>query len=416
MTTTVDPARLAPDGRHALRAARLIDGSGGDAIADPLLILAGGRIEAIESATRMGSPGCPVLDLGDMTLLPGLVDAHTHLWWAEPDTPPSDGRSLLDAAIHAAAALAGGTTTARDLGGPTDVLLRLRAAIADGLVAGPRLLVAGSPLTTPGGHCHWFGRTETSATGLRRAVVELHAAGVDVIKLMVTGGMSTPSSDPYAPQFPAEVAAAAVDEAHAHGLPVAAHALGTPGVRQAIAIGVDTLEHGWTITGREQRYEADVVPDLARTAIVASVTAHHALRELLPGDAEGREDPVELRRRLVPHRAVAAAGVPVVVHSDTGPGPTRHDGFGESLAVFALGMDRSASAAVAAATSIPARALGLDAEVGWVRAGMRADLVAVAGDPTRDPTAFRRIVRVWQGGRLVAIDGRLVVEPLPVTW
>jgi imidazolonepropionase-like amidohydrolase len=414
--STADPSPTVPLGRHALRAARLLDGSGGDPIIHPLVIVADGRIEAVESATRIGPPGCPIVDLGDATLLPGLVDAHTHLWWAEPDEPVGDDRSLLDAAAHATAALAGGTTTARDLGGPTAVLLRLRAAIADGLVPGPRLLVAGAPLTTPGGHCHWFGRTETSAAGLRRAVAELHALGVDTIKLMVTGGMSTPSSDPYAPQFPLEVAAAAVDEAHVRGLPVAAHALGTPGVRQAIAIGVDTLEHGWTITGREQRFEPDVVPDLARTSIVASVTAHHALRELLPGDPEGREDLRELRRRLTPHRAVAAAGVPVVVHSDTGPGPTRHDGFGESLAVFAVGMERSASAAVAAATSIPARALGLDADVGLVRAGMRADVIAVPGDPTQDPLVLRRVVRVWQGGRLVAVDGRLVVEPLPVSW
>lgn len=416
MTTTIRLSLEVPPGRHALRAARLIDGTGGDPMTDPLVIVSDGRIEAVESGARVGSPGCPVRDLGDVTLLPGFVDAHTHLWWREPDEPVADDRSLLDAAAHAAAALAGGTTTARDLGGPVGVLLRLRTAIADGMVPGPRLLVAGAPLTTPGGHCHWFGWTETTAAGLRRAVADLHARGVDVIKLMVTGGMSTPGSDPYAPQFPAEVAAAAVGEAHRRGLPVAAHALGTPGVRQAIAIGVDTLEHGWTITGREQRFEPDVVPRLASTRIVASVTAHHALRELLPGDPEGRTDLDELRRRLSPHRAVASAGVPVIVHSDTGPGPTRHDGFGESVAVFALGVERAAAASVAAATSVPARALGMDREIGAVRPGLRADLVAVAGDPARDPMAFRRVIRVWKDGRLVAIDGRLVTQPLPISW
>jgi imidazolonepropionase-like amidohydrolase len=378
--------------------------------------MAGDRIEAVERADRLGPPGCPVVDLGEMTLLPGLVDAHTHLWWAEPDASPGDDRSLLEAAAHAAAALAGGTTTARDLGGPTEVLLRLRGAIAHGLVPGPRLRIAGAPLTTPGGHCHWFGRTATTAAGLRAAVAALHGQGVDVIKLMVTGGMSTPGSDPYGPQFPAEIAAAAVAEAHVRGLPVAAHALGTPGVRQAIAIGVDTLEHGWTITGREQRFEPDVVTLLARSPITASVSAHHALRELLPGNPSGGEGLAELRRRLAPHRAVAAAGVPVVVHSDAGPGPTRHDGFGASLAVHALGMELGVSAAVAAATLVPARVLGLDGEVGAVRAGRVADLVAVSGDPTRDPLALRRVARVWQSGRLVAIDGRLLVEPMPVSW
>jgi imidazolonepropionase-like amidohydrolase len=409
------PGPPPPIGRRAIRAARLLDGTGGASRREPLVIVREGWIEAVEDATRAGNPGCPVTDLGDMTLLPGLVDAHTHLWWQEPDASQDDERSLLDAAAHAARALSGGTTTARDLGGP-EVLVRLRAAVGAGVIPGPRLLVAGPPLTTPSGHCHWFGRLGRTAAELVRAVDELAALGVDVIKLMVTGGMSTPGSDPYTTQLPTAVARRAVEAAHGRGLPVAAHALGTPGVRQALAIGADTLEHGWTITGREQRFEPDVVADLARSPIVASVSAHHALRELLPGAPEGGSDLVELRRRLAPHRAVAAAGVPIVVHSDCGPGPTRHEGFGESVAVFALGMEREAAAAVHAASLAPARALGLDGVLGSVRPGRLADLVAIVGDPDADPLAFRAVRDVWQGGRLVAHDGRLVSDPMPADW
>jgi imidazolonepropionase-like amidohydrolase len=394
--------------RFAIRAARLLDGTGATATADPLVVVEDGTIVAVEDAARLGDPGCPVVDAPGATLLPGLVDAHTHLWFSGPEVPIDLDRVLLGSAERAALTLAGGVTTARDLGGPGDAALRLRRAIAERLAPGPRLVVSGPPLTTPDGHCHWFGTHGRTEEEVRRAVGDLAAMDVDCLKLMLTGGMSTPTTDPYAPQYPPPVARAAVDEAHRLGLPVAAHALGTPGVRAALAAGVDTLEHGWTITGREQRYDPDVVPAIAATPIVASVTAHHALRELLPGAPDGGEDLVELRRRLVPHRAVLAAGVPVVVHSDTGPEVTRSEGFGESVMVFVLGMDVPVAAAVHAATLLPARALGLDAWLGSVRPGRLADLVTLDGDPERDLEAFRRVRDVWLGGARVAHRGRLV--------
>jgi imidazolonepropionase-like amidohydrolase len=268
--------------------------------------------------------------------------------------------------------------------------------------------VAVQPVTRADGHCHWFGRHAEDRDAVRREVERLVVEGADVIKIMITGGMSTPGSRPGVPQYDASEVAAAVETAHRAGVRVAAHVLGSAGVRVAVDAGVDTLEHGWTITGGDQRFEPDVVAPLAASGMIASVTSHEKLRDLLPGALTPTGDLPELRRRLIPHRAVAAAGVPLVVHSDCGPYRTRYDRFGLSIRVFHEGMGVPVERAVAAATSLPAMALGLDHEVGAIAPGRRADLVLLDGDPTTDPDALTRVRRVILGGRVTVEDGRLV--------
>ncbi len=210
--------------------------------------------------------------------------------------------------------------------------------------------------------------TPNTREELVAAVERLAAAGVDCVKVMATGGMMTPSSNPYVAQYTTEQLAAAVDRAHRLGLRVAAHALCTAGVRVAAAAGVDTLEHGWTITGRRQDYEPEVAAEVARSGMFGSVTAHDALRTLLPDTVSGVGGDVdEIRRRLIPHRALAAAGVPMVVHSDAGPGPTRFDDLAASIRAYAVGMDVSVVAAIRAATGSPRRRSGLSASSGRSR-------------------------------------------------
>ncbi len=343
------------------------------------------------------------------TLVPGLIDPHLHLAFSEADAPRLTRVAALDAAErHAAELLLGGVTSARDLGVPHGVSVMVRDAVASGRLPGPRLLVAIQPVTRANGHCHWFGRHAEDAPAIGHAVERLAADGADVIKLMITGGMSTPGSQPGVPQYDVSQVAMAVQAAHAHGLGVAAHVLGSAGVRVAVEAGIDTLEHGWTVTGGDQRFDPGVVPMLAASGIVASVTSHEKLRDLLPGERTDDGDAAELRRRLTPHRAVAAAGVPIVVHSDCGPYQTRYDRFGLSIRVFHEGMGVSVEQAVAAATSIPAAAIGLEDEAGAIEPGRRADLVLLDGDPTADPDALTRVRHVLQGGRRVVEDGRLV--------
>lgn len=396
------------DPRRALQADQLIDGLGGPARPGVTVILEGERIVAIlEDGTPL--PIDLAVERIQGTMVPGFVDPHLHLAFSEADAARLTHEAALTSAIlHAEELLLGGVTTARDLGVPHGVSREVRDQIAAGSARGPRLLVAIQPVTRAHGHCHWFGRHAEDRDAIRREVDRLATEGADVIKIMITGGMSTPGSRPGVPQYDTGEVAVAVETAHAAGLRVAAHVLGSAGVRVAVDAGVDTLEHGWTVTGGDQRFDPTMVPDIVASGIVASVTAHEKPRHLLPGEVTPSGDLTELRRRLIPHRTVAAAGVRSMVHSDCGPYQTRYDRFGLSIRVFHEGMEVPVERAIAAGTSVPAWALGLGDSLGAIAAGRRADLVVLDGDPIRDPGALTRVVRVLLGGRVAVEDGRLV--------
>lgn len=376
----------------------LVDGTGGAPLRDPAITIADGTIIDVTSRDPGWAPPSGVTQQAHdgATVLPGLIDSHVHLAFSYPDQATSPTEHLAMATANARAALAGGVTTLRDLGSCDGAALAVRNAIRGGEMVGPRVLAADVPLTTPAGHLQWFGHVATGPDALRAAVDTVADAGGDVIKLMVTGGNSTPGSDPYTAQYTAAEVRAVVTAAHHRGLRVAAHVLCTEGVRAAVAGGVDTIEHGWTITGKRQDFTSGIVGEVLASGAMASVTAHEDLRVLLRSTDPA--DLAELRRRLHPHRALHAAGVPMVVHSDAGPGPTRFDAFAESVLAFHHGMQVSPEAAIAAATSLPARALGLEHQVGTVAPGMTADLLVVDGDVGRDPAALSRIRDVLVAG------------------
>lgn len=298
----------------------------------------------------------------------------------------------------------------RDLGGPGLTTLRLRDAIAAGEVVGPRLLVAGEPITTTAGHGYFFGTCADSVDDARKAVRRLCQEGVDVIKVMVTGGMMTPGSNFRAPQFSDEELRVIVEEAHRLGRRVAGHILCSAGVRAAIQAGFDTIEHGWTITGKTQDYEAGLAELIAERGIFGSVTAQRDLRRLLPHRSNDLE---ELTGRLGPHRELAQAGVSMVVHSDAGPPGTRFERFAESVEVFMRGLGVTVEAAIRAATGTAAEALGIDDRVGTIAAGRDADLLVVDGDVTSDIGALRQVRTVTIAGRTV-VDGGAVLERFEV--
>jgi imidazolonepropionase-like amidohydrolase len=390
----------------------LIDGTGREPLDRPAVVVEGTRIaDVVERTDRWQPPsGASVLDFSGCAVLPGLIDAHVHL--ALEGATGADAiafaRSASDAQLvdamrrHASEAMLGGVTAVRDLGSPRQSGVDFRAERARGELIAPRLVVAGRPITTPTGHCNWMGLIAETAPELRGAVNELADEGVDVIKVMATGGMMTPGSDPYHAQYTAEELAALVREAHERGRPVAAHVLCTAGLLNAIAAGVDTIEHGWTITGREQDDSEEAVRQLAEARILSSVTAHSALRGLL---LAGEHD--ELRRRLEPHRRLRAAGVEMLVHSDAGTPGTSFRDFALSVEAYMVGMQVTLSEAVRAATMLPARAIGLPDEVGVVEQGRLADLLVVRGDPRDNPSALRQVERVLQGGRTLVEGGLL---------
>jgi imidazolonepropionase-like amidohydrolase len=385
-----------------LRAGALFDGEVRRSGAD--LLVEDGRVVAVEDSAPPPSDA-ELVDLGaDVTLLPGLVDAHQHLVMdasagvVDVLNRSSDDELAAQARRAAAAALAAGVTTVRDLGDRGYVTLALRDELAADPAAGPRLVVSGPPLTTVGGHCWFLGGEVDGVEQVRAAVAERAERGVDVVKVFATGGHLTPGSDPGAAQFAPDELSALVAEVHRHGLPVAVHAHGRDGIAAALSAGADTIEHFSFMT-------ADSV--VADDALVDAVVAAGMRVVLTPGSAPGKPSPlpdaaVQLPLLLALQRRLVEVGVWVALGSDGGVGPNKpHDVMPYAVAMTTW-TGRSPMEALTAATARAGEAVGLGGQVGVLRPGAAADVLAVNGDPTVDVDALVDVVAVYRAGRRVA--------------
>jgi imidazolonepropionase-like amidohydrolase len=349
------------------------------------------------------------IDLEGKTLMPGLIDAHVHLCLDASVDPAGfiTGVSAADLALHAsahaAATLAAGVTTVRDLGGRSHVDLSVRDAVAAGMIAGPRILAAGEMICMTGGHGWMFGRQADGPDEVRKAVREQLRAGADVIKFMATGGICTEGVEPGQAQLGPDELKAGVVEAHRAGRPAAAHAQGLAGVKNALSAGMDTIEHGTYLDDEAAGWMAErgvfLVPTLAAGAHM-----------LAGGQSAGLADfMVDKSRR---HRAARleslarakAAGVRVAWGTDAGTPLNRHGRNAQELAEM-VRAGFSPRQALVAATSVSAQLIGWPDRLGRVAAGYLADLLVVDGDPAGDPEVLAdpdRVAAVFQSGRLVA--------------
>jgi imidazolonepropionase-like amidohydrolase len=303
---------------------------------------------------------------------------------------------------RARAMLAAGITSARDLGGARFLELELAARIERGELAGPRLLCAGQPITCPGGHTHFFGGEARGADAVRSAVRRQLGHGAHWIKVMATGGVLTPGTSIEAAQFEVAELRELVDEARAAGRRVAAHCHGTEGMRRAAAAGVSSIEHA-SFAGPEgfgSDLDLELVDQIARLEICVAPTVNSGWRRLLAG--EGRRGALgERMARCL--RSLRAAGVRLIASTDAGIPRVEHHRLPEALPVLAELAELSSVEALRAATSEAARALGLEALTGALRPGLAADLLVVAGDPTRDLSALQRPLLVMARG--TPLDG-----------
>ncbi|MGW2186053.1 amidohydrolase family protein [Streptomyces sp. NPDC001719] len=383
----------------ALRARTLFDGAGPELVERPLVLVEGGRVVDVRAGGRAPA-GAELTDLGPVTLLPGFVDTHVHLALDASDDVVgrlrrADDEELL-ARMRAAgrAALAAGVTTVRDLGDRGYLALRLRDETAKDPTAGPRVLASGPPVTTPGGHCWFLGGEAAGVEGMRAAVRERAERGVDVVKVMVTGGDLTPGSDPYRAQYGHAELRAAVREAHRHELPITAHAHAASGIADAVAAGFDSVEHCFFVTEDGVDHDRRVIDEMARVGVAASLTLGS-----LPG---GPPPPEPVARRLPGLAAgleeMRQAGVIMACGSDSGIFPAKaHGGYPHSVtAMVDLGF--TPLEALRAATSTAARVCGVACHKGCVAPGYDADLVAVAGDPLADIAAVHAVTAVFRGG------------------
>jgi imidazolonepropionase-like amidohydrolase len=377
-------------------------------VRDRAVVLEDRRIVAVVPDREAGSG--TVIDLGGLTLLPGLFNCHTHLCLsgtADParalaqETYPT---TVIQATLRARHNVEAGITTIRDLGGRDYAEVAVRDAVRAGLIPGPRIVAAGRGVCMTGGHgWQMLARQADGADEVRKAVREQLRAGADVIKLLATGGVMTPGVDPSAAQLTVDELRAGVEEAHKARRKAAAHAQAEDGIAFCLEAGIDTIEHGIFLT------EALAARMAAQgTALVATLVAPHAIVE--GGIAAGIPDFAVKKsaavrdRHLEAFRLAMRAGVRIAVGTDAGTPLNPHGTIVPELMLMAGG-GMAPLDVIRAATSVAAAVTGLDGETGRVAPGLAADLLAVEGNPAESLKALDAV-------RLVIADGRTVVRRL----
>lgn len=418
--SSFSPARAAeaPDKIIALKAARLFDGKSKALVTNGVVIVQGDKI--IDAGSNLPIPsGAQVIDLGDATLSPGFMDAHTHLTgdfsgnyqqMLLRDLQQEPAKKAYAAISYARVTIEAGFTTVRDAGAGDFVDVALRDAIANGTVIGPRMLVAAKGIGATGGHFddangfrdELFGKQSDFTNGIadgpdaiRRTVRYLVKNGADVIKAAVSGGVLSMADEVDTPQFTPEEVAALADETHRLRKKLAVHCHGDQAAKEAIAAGVDSIEHGSFM-----KPETLTLMKTKGTYLVATLMA----TEWIMGKLDQYPPPLQEKAKAATaarsemFRNAVRLGVKIAFGTDAGVFP-----HGQNAKEFALmkGLGMEPIDALRSATSVTADLFGISQKVGTLEKGKLADIVAIPGDPTTDITATERVSFVMKEGRIV---------------
>jgi imidazolonepropionase-like amidohydrolase len=405
----------------AIRASRLFDGLHDTTTGNAVVIVEGNRITAAGSNLPIPA-GATVVDLGDATLLPGFIDAHTHLSGESSDDWNADtvagfrqtvAESALRASDNARRTLLAGFTTVRDVGSADYIDVGLRNTIAAGLVVGPRMLVAVHALGARGGHCdntgfpyQRFGPETGIADGIASGPDQFRDAvrfqvkyGADVIKVCATGGVLSLSDEVDTPQLTQAEMDALVDEAHRLHKRTAAHAHGAEGAKVAIRAGIDSIEHGSFLDDDAVKLMKEHGTYLVPTLMAGEYVAGKATVRHYPPEIAKKAQAAVAARSAAFDRALKA-GVKIAFGTDSGVSP-----HGLNAQEFGLLVKNGMTPAAALRTiATSAALLGLDKTVGSIEAGKEADLVAVPGDALKDVTATEHVRFVMKGGKVFRND------------
>jgi imidazolonepropionase-like amidohydrolase len=396
----------------AVTADKLVDVESGKELARPLVIVTDGRITQVGKQGDAVPAGAVHVDLPGVTLLPGLIDMHTHLT-ASPLFAGynallySDSFWSVLSVQHAKLTLEAGFTTVRNVGSRDYDDVGLRQAIDGGFVPGPRIVTATYAIGATGGHCDetFFPPKMAqkspavidSPEAGRQMVRELHKYGAQVIKICATGGVFSHGDTPGAQQLTLEEIKAIVDEAHMAGLKVAAHAHGASGIRAAILGGVDTIEHASLVDDEGIRLAIRKGAYFGMDIYNTDYTQAEGKKNGVLEDNLQKDRDIALIQRQNFQKALKA-GVRMIFSTDAGVYP-----HGTNARQFAVMVKWGATPlqAIQSATVLAAAALGRLTDVGQVKVGAYGDLIGVAGDPLKDVTLLEHPVFVMKGGEAV---------------
>ena len=405
-----------------IQADRLIDGLGGPPQTGMALVVEGGVISSIVPAANLeyDADSSQVLHFPGATLLPGLIDCHTHTNMAgrgrsgEEASSDGDDLMLLRSARNARIALHSGVTTMCDNGAWHNTGLSLKRGIEEGEVEGPNLLACGRPVTVTGGHLWFMGGEADGVDGVRKATRGLIKEGADFIKVIATGG-STLTSYPYRPAFRVDELKAIGAEAHNQGRFVGAHCRSNQGMRNVLEAGFEVIYHAFFMDEEaEASYDADIVGRIVQQGVWVNPTMHIGRSGIWALEAKrdaGRltlEEEAKLsagyehrKARLEQCARMVDAGVRLIAGSDCGWGSYP---FGQLAYEIECMVDGGLAPmqGIQSATSHAAQALGIADRVGVLAPGKRADLLVVEGDPSENILDLMKVQAVFKEGERVA--------------
>src|SRR3954465_5307241 len=414
ITFAQQPNQPAQPQHVVIHAGHMLDVKTGKMLDNVTIVIDGDKITSVSGSVGFNSDNqadAHVINLPIATLLPGLIDAHTHLTF-DPNfgyqqLGVSIPKEALIGAKNARITLEAGFTTVRNVGASGYTDIALRDAINEGMVPGPRMDVSGPALSITGGHCdqnllpyEWHAKADGTADGVehvQQKVREIIKYGADVIKVCATGGVLSKGDDPRASQYTLEEMKAIVADAHRLGRKVAAHAHGAQGVIWASEAGVDSVEHGHLMNDAAVATLRKNGTYLVPTLYLVDWQREHAVEANLPDYAKRKMEMVSQTGKANAKKAFEA-GVKIGMGTDAAVYP--HGLNAHELEVYvALGM--SPLQAIQTATINDADLLGWSDKVGTLQPGKWADIIAVDGDPSQDVTTLQHVKFVMKAGEVV---------------